>query len=415
MRIKFDKQYLKYYTYAVLGVITIILFYKILDNLGFILSTISNVVGSAFEILLPIIMGAVLAYFLFRPMRWIEKKAFKHIKGSEKKPKLVRLLAVLVIYVITIIVVILFMYISIPAIIDSVVGLVSSIPTYAAEINAFLINLSNRGGFFKDLVDTIQLDLSSLQNLNAKDTVDFIFGNMSFNSESVKQIGNIAVGFAKGTTSFLIGFVAVFFSGFYLMLDKENIENQLKRLNRAILSTKANNGLNWAIRTIDGVFYKYFSGKIMTSAFIGLLCYVGLLVLRVEYAPLIALVVGVTNVIPYFGPIIGAIPGIFLTLLYSPAKALGVAIWILAVQQFDGNVLGPNVLGKIVELNPFWVLFCVMVGGSLFGPLGMFVAIPFFAVIKVFITEALVRWERRKTTVQDEVTDKINENMKDLL
>ena len=77
MRIKFDKQYLKYYTYAVLGVITIILFYKILDNLGFILSAISNVVGSAFEILLPIIMGAVLAYFLFRPMRWIEKKAFK--------------------------------------------------------------------------------------------------------------------------------------------------------------------------------------------------------------------------------------------------------------------------------------------------------------------------------------------------
>ena len=83
MRIKFDKQYLKYYTYAVLGVITIILFYKILDNLGFILSAVSNVVGSAFEILLPIIMGAVLAYFLFRPMRWIEKKAFKYIKGSE--------------------------------------------------------------------------------------------------------------------------------------------------------------------------------------------------------------------------------------------------------------------------------------------------------------------------------------------
>ena len=399
MRIKFDKQYLKYYTYAVLGVITIILFYKILDNLGFILSAVSNVVGSAFEILLPIIMGAVLAYFLFRPMRWIEKKAFKYIKGSEKKPKLVRLLAVLVIYVITIIVVILFMYISIPAIIDSVVGLVSSIPTYAAEINAFLINLSQRGGFFKDLVDMIQLDLSSVQNLNAKDTMDFIF----------------AVGFAKGTTSFLIGFVAVFFAGFYLMLDKENIESQLKRLNRAIMSPKANNGFNWAIRTIDGVFYKYFSGKIMTSALIGLICYIGLLVLRVEYAPLIALVVGVTNVIPYFGPIIGAIPGIFLTLLYSPAKALGVAIWILAVQQFDGNILGPNVLGKIVELNPFWVLFCVMVGGSLFGPLGMFVAIPFFAVIKVFVTEALVRWERRKTTVQEEVTDKINENMKDLL
>ena len=136
--------------------------------------------------------------------------------------------------------------------------------------------------------------------------------------------------------------------------------------------------------------------EFLTSAFIGFLMYLGLVVLHVQYAPLIGLIVGVTNVIPYFGPIVGSVPGILLTLMYNPMLALEVAIWNLIVQQFDGNVLGPNVLGHIVELNPFWVLVSVMIGGSILGPFGMFVAIPVGAVIRVFINE----WMRRKEEKQ---------------
>jgi len=161
------------------------------------------------------------------------------------------------------------------------------------------------------------------------------------------------------------------------------------------------NGSHWAILTIDEIFYKYFTGKILTSMLIGFLFYLGLLVIGVEYAPLFGVIVAITNVIPYFGPIIGAVPAVIITFIDEPVKALWVGIWILVVQQFDGNVLAPNVLGKIVELNPFWVLFSVIVGGSLFGVLGMFVAIPMFAVIKVFFEEALTRWERKKELLEN--------------
>ncbi|MEG2419752.1 MAG: AI-2E family transporter, partial [Eubacterium sp.] len=289
-----------------------------------------------------------------------------------------------------------FLYILIPSIVESVINLAGHIPQYTREINRFLDQLSQSGTALKDLAGIIRVELANFTDLTLKGFFDRFVGDPGSASGSMAQMGNLAMLFAKGTTSFLISSVAVFFSGFYLMLDKENIQGQCQRLFRALMSDSVYGGFTWVVHTIDDVFYRYFAGKIMTSALIGLICYVGLLILGVEYAPLIALVVGVTNVIPYFGPIIGAIPGILLTLLYSPMKALWVAIWILIVQQFDGNILGPTVLGRIVELNPFWVLLSVMVGGSLMGPFGMFIAIPFFAVIKIFLVEGLNRWEAHR-------------------
>lgn len=404
MRFKLDKQYLKYYAYAVLGVISVILFYKVLDNLGLIITTTGQVIQDIFGMLLPIILGGVLAYFLFRPMRWFERKIFKYIKGTQAHPKKVRFTAIVIVYLIALFFMVVFLYILIPSIVESVINLAGHIPQYTWEINRFLDQLSQSGTALKDLAGIIRVELANFTDLTLKGFFDSFVGDPGSVSGSMAQMGNMAVLFAKGTTSFLISSVAVFFSGFYLMLDKENIQGQCQRLFRALMSDSVYGGFTWVVHTIDDVFYRYFAGKIMTSALIGLICYVGLLILGVEYAPLIALVVGVTNVIPYFGPIIGAIPGILLTLLYSPVKALWVAIWILIVQQFDGNILGPTVLGRIVELNPFWVLLSVMVGGSLMGPFGMFIAIPFFAVIKIFLVEGLNRWEahREKMTAKAE-------------
>ncbi len=293
MRIKFSKEYLKYYAYAVLGVISIILFYKILDNLGLILSSIGFAISSLFDILLPILLGGVLAYFLFRPMRWLERKAKDWWGWAGKHPKQVRLLSIVIVYFIAICVLVAFLYILIPSIVDSIVTLGGNMPTYMEEINQFLISLSERGGFFKDLTDIIKLDLGNLSSLTAKEILDSLLGNVALSSESFIHIGNLAMLFAKGT----------------------------------------------------------------------------------------------------------------ITLLYNPVMAIWVALWILIVQQFDGNILGPNVLGRIVELNPFWVLFSVMIGGSIMGPLGMFVAIPFFAVIKVFISEGLTRWETYKEKQQEAVAE----------
>ncbi|MGL4606087.1 MAG: AI-2E family transporter [Eubacteriaceae bacterium] len=394
MNFKLDKELVKKYAYLFVGGLILLFVYKVLDNFGAITSNIQGFFGSALSVLSPILLGVVLAYFLFRPMNGIEKFIFKVIPPSRKKPRIVRLCAILAVYIITIILIILFFYITIPAVMESLTKLVYQLPDSLIKLDAFLGEALAKDGSTAEIVKWLKIVIEDLQNFTPWDIMNQVASYLGANPESIQEIGNVALVFVKGTVGFIIAFFVVFFIGLYLMLDKENVSKQIDRFAKAVLNQKVYNGVHWAVITIDGIFYKYFTGKILTSMLIGFICYLGLLVIGVQYAPLIAMIVGVTNVIPYFGPIIGAVPGILLTLMYDPVKALWFGIWIIIVQQFDGNVLAPNVLGKIVELNPFWVLVSVIVGGSLFGLVGMFVAIPMFAVIKVFFEEGLTRWER---------------------
>jgi predicted PurR-regulated permease PerM len=386
----------KKYSYFLVGALILLLIYKLLDNFGVVTATIGGTITSTLEVLMPILAGVVLAYFLFRPMRGIEKFVLKTIPKSQSRARTVRLISILIVYVITIILIVLFFYATIPSVIESLTGLIAQTPQYLTIIDNYLGESLAKGGAAKDILTELKVAIDSLQNMTAMDVLNQITSYFGANPDSIKNIGNFAFVFLKGTIGFVISFFIVFFVGLYLMLDKEKISDQVDRFAKAVLNKTLYNGSHWAILTIDEIFYKYFTGKILTSMLIGFLFYLGLLVIGVEYAPLFGVIVAITNVIPYFGPIIGAVPAVIITFIDEPVKALWVGIWILVVQQFDGNVLAPNVLGKIVELNPFWVLFSVIVGGSLFGIPGMFVAIPMFAVIKVFFEEGLTRWEYKK-------------------
>ena len=400
MKFKIDMELVKKYSYFLVGALILVLIYKLLDNFGVVTATIGGTITSTLEVLMPILAGVVLAYFLFRPMRGIEKFVLKTIPKSQSRARTVRLISILIVYVITIILIVLFFYATIPSVIESLTGLIAQTPQYLTIIDDYLGESLAKGGAAKDILTELKVAIDSLQNMTAMDVLNQITSYFGANPDSIKNIGNFAFVFLKGTIGFVISFFIVFFVGLYLMLDKEKISDQVDRFAKAVLNKTLYNGSHWAILTIDEIFYKYFTGKILTSMLIGFLFYLGLLVIGVEYAPLFGVIVAITNVIPYFGPIIGAVPAVIITFIDEPAKALWVGIWILVVQQFDGNVLAPNVLGKIVELNPFWVLFSVIVGGSLFGVLGMFVAIPMFAVIKVFFEEALTRWERKKEQLE---------------
>ncbi|MGL6294045.1 AI-2E family transporter, partial [Eubacterium aggregans] len=202
MRFKLDKQYLKYYAYAVLGVISVILFYKVLDNLGLIITTTGQVIQDIFGILLPIILGGVLAYFLFRPMRWFERKIFKYIKGTQAHPKKVRFTAIVIVYLIVLFFMVVFLYIRIPSIVESVINLAGHIPQYTWEINRFLDQLSQSGTALKDLAGIIRVELANFTNLTLKGFFDSFVGDPGSVSGSMAQMGNMAVLFAKGTTSF---------------------------------------------------------------------------------------------------------------------------------------------------------------------------------------------------------------------
>jgi len=400
LKFKIDQELVKKYSYLLVGILILILSYKLLDNFGVVTQTLSGMITRTLEVLMPILLGVVLAYFLFRPMRGVEKFIFKTVPRSQNKARVVRLLSILIVYVITIILIVLFFYATIPSVIESLTGLIAQTPEYLTIIDNYLGESLAKGGAAQDILTELKVAIDSLQNMTAMDVLNQLTTYFGANPDSIKNIGNFAFVFLKGTIGFVISFFIVFFVGLYLMLDKEKISDQVDRFAKAVLNKTLYNGSHWAILTIDEIFYKYFTGKILTSMLIGFLFYLGLLVIGVDYAPLFGVIVAVTNVIPYFGPIIGAVPAIVITFIDDPSKAFWVAIWILVVQQFDGNVLAPNVLGKIVELNPFWVLFSVIVGGSLFGLLGMFVAIPMFAVIKVFFEEGLTRWERKKEALE---------------
>ncbi|MDP2843449.1 AI-2E family transporter [uncultured Acetobacterium sp.] len=396
MKHKIDVELVKKYSYFLVGILILLLIYKLLDNFGVVTATIGGFITGTLEVLRPILLGVVLAYLLFKPMRGIEKFIFKTIPKSQNKAGAIRLISILIVYVITIILIVLFFYATIPSVVESLTGLISQTPEYLTIIDNYLGESLANGGAAQDILTELKFALDSLQSMTTRDMLNQVASYFGTNPDSIKNIGNFAFVFLKGTIGFVISFFIVFFVGLYLMLDKEKVSDQVDRFAKAVMNKTLYNGSHWAILTIDEIFYKYFTGKILTSMLIGFLFYLGLLVIGVEYAPLFGVIVAITNVIPYFGPIIGAVPAVIITLIDEPIKALWVGIWILIVQQFDGNVLAPNVLGKIVELNPFWVLFSVIVGGSLFGILGMFVAIPVFAVIKVIFEEALTRWEEKK-------------------
>ena len=403
MKLKFDMELIKKYCYLLVGAIALIFIYKILDNFGSITTIIFSAIGSIFGILMPILIGVVLAYFLFRPMRGIEKFVYKMIPKSQEHTGGVRLIAILIVYIITIILIILFFYATIPSVIESLTSFVNQMPGNLTKIDELLGRSLAQGGAAQDILASLKFTIDGLQVLTPRDMMNQLAAYYGTNPGSIKDISSVALIFVKGTVGFIISFFIVFFTGFYLMLDKEKITQQIDRFAKALMNKTLYNGSRWAAITTDNIFYKYFTGKILTSILIGFLCYLGFLVIGVTYAPLIAMIIGVMNVIPYFGPIIGAAFGITITLIDDPVKALWLSIWIIMVLQFDGNILVPNVLGKIVELNPFWVLVSVVVGGSLFGLLGMFVAIPMFAVIKVFFEEVLTRWEihRERLRVDD--------------
>lgn len=367
-----------------------IVFYKFMDNIVDVFIGIGHGLRFFFRAITPIFIGVILAYFLYRPMRWIEKKIKQKVKNPEKHSKAVRVWSVVIVYLIFFAIVIGFFTIAIPSLVSSLQSLFVQLPSYIDGLISFVKNFGNSNQAFADVCKSLTTQLEKLKS-SMPDLLLKYSGLMGTQS----GISDMIVNAAKQVVAFFIDFVAVLFSGIYLLIDKEKIMSQVDRFNRSVMSQKFYDGFNWVCGVVDTIFYRYFAGKILTSMLIGLIAYAGMLIMRVKYAPLIGLVVGVTNVIPYFGPIIGGAFAAMLTVLYDPIKAIWVLLWIIADQQFDGNILGPNVLGRIVELNPFWVLVCVLIGGNFFGPFGMFIAIPVGAVIRVFILEGIDRREKK--------------------
>ncbi|MGP1411989.1 MAG: AI-2E family transporter [Peptoanaerobacter stomatis] len=335
----------------ILFVIFCLIAYKIVDNYVFFFSEI----GRFLSILSPFFWGIAFAYIL-NPLMCL-------FESTLKIPK--RVFTLVLVYLIFFGIIVLFAIFIIPVIAENIKELYSKSSYYPSILYSYIENLPNSEYLLKNL------GIMNLIENNSSSILQWLFqlSNLTFNS-ILTQAFNI--------TSGLFNFVLGIFVSIYLLYDKEHLIYYNKKVIRALFPKDTALSILTYFSKVNFYFYNFLIGKLIDSTIIGILCYIGLSLLKIKYALLLSIIVGIFNMIPYFGPFMGAIPSILLTLIYSPVQALWVALFILALQQFDGWYLGPKILGNTVGASPLFIIFSILVGGGFAGALGMLLAVPLF-------------------------------------
>ncbi len=339
---------------------TIVFFFLIfrLDRIGGMFS----VVLSALE---PVLIGMVLAYLLCPVAAFLEKK-------FRKLGKFARTAAVFAALLLAFAVLALFCAIVLPQLAESVSELVRVLPgqlqAQLDRISAYLKSDSEASAAVMQMVESAETYLTDWIRTHLLSTVSTISGQ-------VLSIGSMMVSLC----------VAVIVS-IYLLLDRERYIAQCRKLFFAVSHNKRfNDAVLEAVGQTDRIFSGFISGKLVDSLIVGVICFVCLTILRMPYALLVSVIVGVTNIIPMFGPFIGAVPSAFLILLVSPAKCVVFIIFVVILQQIDGNIIGPKILGNSTGLSALYVTVSMLLFGKLLGFLGMIVGVPLFATLYYLI------------------------------
>ena len=358
-----------------ISLIIAILFFTILNKFKDIKRAIQFII----TILFPFLLGIGIAFILNNPEKWVENKLLKNVP-LQKNHK--RILATLIVFILAIGFLILFFSIIIPNTVDSVRQFSTNIAVYSDTFISYTKDFAYRMNISEKQVEQMLIN----------------FDITSIVTESIPKIASYSYSFVKGFINLILAFV----SAFYILLDRETLVKGIKKLNYSLFDKNFANYLTLWTNDAKTVFEQYIVGNIIDSFIVGVLCYVVILFLKIPYTNMIALIIGVTNVIPVFGPFLGAIPVIIILCLIDPLSALIFAIVIFIIQQIDGNIIKPIVLGDKLGMSGFWILFSVTVGGALFGVVGMFLGVPIFALIYAGIHDYItVRLRHKKITVND--------------
>lgn len=373
-----DKKYLYWGITAFVVIACCILLYLIIINW----SVFSTGVEKVLMILSPFIWGFVIAYLL-RPMMGFFEKHLTGPLGSRlfRKRKhrafiFGRLAALILSEAFMVLIIFLLLRMVLPQLYASIESIVVNSPDYYDKIVAWAGKL-----------------LSNYPQVN--DTVVSLVGNMSdslvewIKTTILPQMTNLVTNITSGVYYFLRGVYYIVIGiivSIYILFNKEKVGTGAKKIIYSIFSLAFSKKILESARFSDGIFMGFIAGKIVDSAIIGVICYICCALMKIQYAVLVAVIVGVTNIIPFFGPLIGAIPSAFIILIVSPIKSLEFIIFILLLQQFDGNILGPKILGESIGVNGFWVMFSIILGGGLFGFAGMLLGVPVFVVIYTAIS-----------------------------
>lgn len=336
-----------------------------------------RVLGEFLSLLTPFFVGFVIAYLL-NPILRISERLVTSVTGNRLSRRTGRAFALVLTYLFAIFILTVFFSIVIPQIATSIASIAGQVPGWMLSLQTLINRLISEYDLYN--IPNVQPDIWN----KVVETATKLLSTAS--SMVTNAIPHVLSATMSVTTSLLNVIVGVIIS-LYLLLSKERFFAQTKKLLSALMPQRVVNKLVEIAHQSNEIFSGFISGKVLDSFIIGLLCFAGMTLLRLPYATLISVIVGVTNVIPYFGPFIGAIPSILILLLIDPIQALWFGIFVLVLQQVDGNIIGPKILGDSTGLSAFWVIFAITVFGSLMGVLGMFIGVPLFAVIYSLIRQ----------------------------
>lgn len=368
------ERFLRYLYISLTGTLAIVLsisFFFILFRFKEVLAGLKNLI----QVLMPFIYGAIIAYLLTPICNSIEKALLpffkKHLKSEKKAQKLSGALGIFLSLGAAVLFVYFLLAMVLPEIFQSVRSIVVLLPDNIEKWTEWM------EGFASDnqiLLNYVEQFSGEIQNYLQDFMKNVLLPNMQM---IVTGVSNGVISVLVVLKNLLIGLIAAV----YMMANRKKFAAQAKKSIYGIFKTSHANALIAEIHFTDKVFGGFIIGKLLDSLIIGCICFVSMNILKMPYAMLVSVIVGVTNVIPFFGPYFGAVPSALLILMVSPRQCVYFLIFILILQQFDGNILGPKILGDSTGLSGFWVLFSILLFGGLLGFIGMVIGVPAFAVI----------------------------------
>ena len=385
-------QYFKWGLTAFLTVCAVLVFYDTFYQNGVLQRFLSKLAS----ILAPVLYGAAIAYLLTPVMSWLEKVIGAEWKKLFPKRELknhsggLRLVSILLTEAVVIFLLYLLMSVLIPQLVDSVTSLINNAEAYYRKIYDWADGLL-------DSENEIAVWLAGLITERYTDGMAFLTDKvLPWAQKAVVPLTNGIWSGIRGAVGFAFDLIVGIIVSIYLMGMKEKSLARCCKAVYAVLPEQKADAVMRGTRTVDHIFSGFVRGKLLDSLIIGILCFIGCSLMNMPYTPLVSVVVGVTNIIPFFGPFLGAVPSAFLILLVSPKQCLIFVIFIVVLQQFDGNILGPKILGDATGISSFWVIVAILVGGGFGGVLGMFLGVPVFACVQELVKFLMDRRLRRR-------------------
>ena len=392
--IKWDKKYLYWGITAFCVIAAAIIFYMALNYIAILGQWLTTV----FKILSPFVWGLIITYLLCPLMKRMEKHMFLPItqriakKSKNGGRKLARGLSVFLSEIVLLVVITALFYLIIPQLYDSIEKIVKNSDSYYAAIGRW--------------VETTLTDYPEIESY-AVSTLNKLSGNLMewLRSTLLPELGSFVTNVTSGVYyavktvyNLIIGIIV----SVYILGDIEGFTVGMRRVFYSVFSIDTAQKIRSALAFTDKTFIGFINGKLLDSAIIGLICYVFCAIAKMPYALLVSVIVGVTNVIPFFGPFIGAVPSALVILFVDPFKCLVFIIFIIILQQIDGNFIGPKILGSTTGISGFWVMFSIILGAGLFGFWGMLLGVPVFVVIHAAINSRIEKKLKRSGLPTDE-------------